>query len=111
MAVLGLHQHRKFSHSLGSDNNYSTYSNSRSNGYAADGPRPGGSWASAPDFTPRGGAPPARAGWDTKPSFNTNAYGNPGAGAGSVPSNRGAGDGQWRDGKHIPGPPNPRRER
>jgi ATP-dependent RNA helicase DDX3X len=45
----------------------------------------GGNWASAPNFTPRQG------------------------GGGGAP--RGSGDGQWKDGKHIPGPPNPRIER
>lgn len=81
------------------------------NGFSANGPRPGGDWGSAPEFTPRGGQSPARGGWDKTPSFNPNAYGNPAAGGGSVTSNRGGGDGQWRDGKHIPGPANPRMER
>jgi ATP-dependent RNA helicase DDX3X len=82
----------------------------------------GGDWASAPNFTPRGSnAPPpfqqsngggwggARAG-----GFDPNAYGKPGAGGsggGGGGSARGSGDGQWRDGKHIPGPANPRVER
>ncbi|KAI6833737.1 ATP-dependent RNA helicase [Hortaea werneckii] len=61
--------------------------------------------AGAQTFTPRGnfdGAP-------TLPSgFNRNGYGAPGGGS---KANTGAGDGQWRDGKHIPGPPNPRVER
>ncbi|GAB1737653.1 hypothetical protein NU219Hw_g2067t1 [Hortaea werneckii] len=61
--------------------------------------------AGAQAFTPRGnfdGAP-------TLPSgFNRNGYGAPGGGS---KANTGAGDGQWRDGKHIPGPPNPRVER
>lgn len=47
--------------------------------------------------------------------FDPNAYGNPGHGdhRGSHGGGyaRGSGDGQWRDGKHIPGPPNPRLER
>jgi ATP-dependent RNA helicase DDX3X len=83
------------------------------NGFPADGPRPGGNWASAPDFTPRGsGAPPARAGWDKSTTFNPNAYGNPAAGGSSGGGvARGGGDGLWRDGKHIPGPANPRIER
>lgn len=39
-----------------------------------------------------------------------NAYGTPGAGS-TVGVARGSGDGQWKDGKHVPGPPNPRLER
>jgi ATP-dependent RNA helicase DDX3X len=62
------------------------------------------------------GAPPA-ASWDGAPApraFDPNAYGKPsggfgGSGGGSIA--RGGGDGQWRDGKHIPGPANPRTER
>jgi len=88
------------------------------NGFPTDGPRPGGNWASAPDFTPRAGGPPAaaaggRPGWDnvTPAGFNKNAYGNPAAGGGGQVSARGGGDGQWRDGKHIAGPANPRVER
>ena len=86
-----------------------------SNGFDA-GPRANG-WANAnaPDFQPRGNGPPARGGWDNvTPAFNKNAYGNPAAGGGSGAPNtaaRGSGDGQWRDGKHIPGPANQRLER
>ncbi|KAH8650910.1 P-loop containing nucleoside triphosphate hydrolase protein [Tricladium varicosporioides] len=90
------------------------------NGFPADGPRPAGNWANAPDFQPRTGNGPApgggRPGWDTvtpNPAFNRNAYGNPSAGGGngggSTP--RGGGDGRWVDGKHIAGPANPRIER
>ncbi|QKX62688.1 uncharacterized protein TRUGW13939_09849 [Talaromyces rugulosus] len=56
-----------------------------------------------------------------RPSFDPNAYGNPGQGTsgsygggssgGGGGSARGSGDGQWRDGKHIPGPVNARVER
>lgn len=75
------------------------------------GPPPhGNNWqanGAAPAFTPRGN-------WDNSPqaprSFDRNGYGAPGGG-GSGGSRQGAGDGQWRDGKHIPGPPNPRVER
>jgi len=95
------------------------------NGFAGDAPRPGagGNWASAPDFQPRGNdpagpAPAGRPGWDTykePAAFNRNAYGNPstggGSGGGSPAPARGGGDGQWRDGKHIAGPANPRLER
>ncbi|RWQ98269.1 putative ATP dependent RNA helicase [Paecilomyces variotii] len=82
--------------------------------------RGGGNWANAPDFTPRGG--PNGNNWNNpdgpRRTFDPNAYGNPGHGGhghgGSYSggsSARGSGDGQWRDGKHIPGPANPRVER
>lgn len=83
--------------------------NGAGNGYA--GPKPSGQWAGAPEFTPRGNNGP-RGGWENRghdgPKFNSNGYGNPGAGAGAP---RGGGDGQWRDGKHVAGPSNPRMER
>ncbi|RYP56802.1 hypothetical protein DL771_011577 [Monosporascus sp. 5C6A] len=80
-------------------------------------PAPGG-WAGpngpGPDG-PNPGFPPQRhghqGGWNNRPAFDRNAYGNPGAGGGGGGHARGSGDGQWRDGKHIPGPPNPRMER
>ncbi|RYP48963.1 hypothetical protein DL768_005235 [Monosporascus sp. mg162] len=82
-------------------------------------PAPGG-WAGpngpGPDG-PNPGYPPQRhghqGGWNNRPAFDRNAYGNPGAGGGGGGGGhaRGSGDGQWRDGKHIPGPPNPRMER
>ncbi|KAJ5568363.1 hypothetical protein N7450_010849 [Penicillium hetheringtonii] len=68
------------------------------------GPRggPRGNWANAnaPDFSPRGPA-------------NGNAGGSYGGGnySGGGGAGRGSGDGQWRDGKHIPGPANARVER
>ncbi|KAK4985448.1 DEAD-box ATP-dependent RNA helicase, partial [Elasticomyces elasticus] len=67
----------------------------------------GDSWASAQAFTPRA---PGNS-WDNGPAtrFDRNAYGNPAAGGASIA--RGSGDGQWRDGKHTPGPSNPRVER
>ncbi|KAK5124022.1 DEAD-box ATP-dependent RNA helicase [Meristemomyces frigidus] len=76
-------------------------------------PPAGGNWnAGAQSFTPSG-----RGGgnnWDNSPQlpsgFNRNAYGAPGGGSGGR-GNTGAGDGQWRDGKHVPGAPNPRVER
>ena len=95
-------------------------------------PAPGNNWASAPDFQPGNrGPPPAANGWGNGPAagagagraFNPNAYGHPGAGGGSYSGGggnsyggggreaRGSGDGQWRDGKHIPGPANPKLER
>jgi len=90
----------------------------RNNNYDAR----GGNW---------GGAPPAAApgpgygggnsnNWGNRNQnqgggFNANAYRGPNAGGsaggGGNYSARGSGDGQWRDGKHIPGPPNPRVER
>ncbi|CAK4034554.1 ATP-dependent RNA helicase DED1 [Lecanosticta acicola] len=71
----------------------------------------GGNWGAAQSFTPRGN-------WDNSPQlprgFDRNAYGAPGGGSGGGSGGRqhtGAGDGQWRDGKHVPGPSNPRVER
>jgi len=67
---------------------------SRGNGWNAD----------AQAFTPRGN-------FDNGPqlprSFDRGAYGGSGGGR----ANTGAGDGQWRDGKHAPGPANARLER
>ncbi|CAO2649171.1 Nn.00g101200.m01.CDS01 [Neocucurbitaria sp. VM-36] len=72
----------------------------------------GGNWANAPNFTPRGrDGPQGGGGWGGAPQgrFDPGAYGKPGGG-GSGPA-RGSGDGQWKDGKHVPGPANPRLER
>jgi len=84
------------------------------NGYSGPGASVnGGNWGGAPNFP--ASAPPRRetGGWqpDTyKPKpFNANAYGNPGASGARGAT--GSGDGQWKDGKHIPGPANPRLER
>ncbi|KAH7069532.1 ATP-dependent RNA helicase DED1 [Paraphoma chrysanthemicola] len=81
-----------------------------------DGPPPmnggGGNWANAQTFTPRGrDGPQGGGGWGAGApgKFDPSAYGKPGAGGGG--SARGSGDGQWKDGKHIPGPANPRLER
>ncbi|KAF2262515.1 DEAD-domain-containing protein [Lojkania enalia] len=72
----------------------------------------GGNWANAPNFTPRGsegGRFQQQNGWGANPSkFDPTTYGKPGSGGGAA---RGSGDGQWRDGKHVPGPANPRVER
>ena len=89
-----------------------------------NGPPRGAGWANAPNFTPRGngGPPQANGGWGTDFSspprtFNPEGYGKPPigggtyGGAGTSSMNRGSGDGQWRDGKHVPGPANPRMER
>lgn len=79
-----------------------------------------GGWANAQDFKPA----PSTNGWaghNARP-FNPNAYGAPGGGSGGGGhgghggghgggSARGSGDGQWRDGQHIPGPANPKVER
>lgn len=89
--------------------------------------------ASAPNFTPRGPPASGPGGWTNgnggpPPRFDPSSYGKPsagsggfggysagvggGAGAGSGSGGaRGHGDGQWKDGKHIPGPANPRLER
>ena len=97
------------------------------NGFVAGAPPPAGgsNWANAPNFTPRAsGAPSTNGnGWQQDFSgaapraFDPTAYGKPGvssyggsSGAGASLA-RGSGDGQWRDGKHVPGPPNPRVER
>ncbi|KAI9755147.1 MAG: DEAD-box ATP-dependent RNA helicase [Chaenotheca gracillima] len=98
----------------------------RANGYGGP-PRMGGggggnNWANAnaPNFTPRGTSdrPPSQsAGYHLDAAtplrqFDPNSYGRSGGNSGAPnTSARGAGDGQWRDGKHIPGPPNPRTER
>ena len=82
-------------------------------------PRPSASggasnWASAPNFTPRGGAsgPPDGNGYaQNRGQFDPAAYGPAGGSSGGASSARGGGDGQWRDGKHVPGPANPRVER
>lgn len=79
----------------------------------------GGNWANAnaQSFTPRGSDAPStrggNGGWNAAApgKFDPNAYGKPGAGGSGGASARGSGDGQWRDGKHIPGPSNPRVER
>ncbi|KAF2133994.1 DEAD-domain-containing protein [Dothidotthia symphoricarpi CBS 119687] len=75
----------------------------------------GGNWANAnaPNFTPRGRDGPQNGGggWGAAPPgrFDSGAYGKPGGGGGGAP--RGGGDGGWKDGKHVPGPSNPRVER
>lgn len=74
----------------------------------------GGNWAAnanAQSFTPRGNDPPIRGGGAASGNFDRNAYGKPGAGGSGGGAARGSGDGQWRDGKHVPGPSNPRVER
>ncbi|RKF73496.1 ATP-dependent RNA helicase ded1 [Golovinomyces cichoracearum] len=77
-----------------------------------------GNWASAPDFTPIGGGPgprPSNAnhwdGYKERPTFDRNDFAPSSTGNNNASSARGAGDGQWRDGKHIAGPANIRLER
>jgi hypothetical protein len=74
----------------------------------------GGNWANAnaQAFTPRGrDGPQGGGGWGGAPGkFDSAAYGKPGGGGGGG-SARGSGDGAWKDGKHVPGPSNPRVER
>ncbi|KAI1214942.1 P-loop containing nucleoside triphosphate hydrolase protein [Annulohypoxylon truncatum] len=77
-------------------------------------PAPGG-WDAAPNYPAQQRQSPGN--WNNNRGFDRNAYGNPAAGGGGGSGGsgggyaRGSGDGQWRDGKHIPGPPNPRMER
>ena len=70
--------------------------------------RPAGGWAAAPAFTP------TTNGWDssTAPpraqrSFDSRQESSGGGSYGRA----GPGEGTWRDGKHVPGAPNPRLER
>ncbi|KPM35202.1 ATP-dependent RNA helicase DED1 [Neonectria ditissima] len=67
---------------------------------------------------PRGGGG-GRGGWGGRGGYSGGGGGNfegggghsAGGGGGGNYSARGSGDGQWRDGKHVPGPANPRIER
>lgn len=77
----------------------------------------GGNWANTPSFQPRSGGNNF-SGNDNRRTFDPNAYGNPGRGGHGGASGghgggqaRGSGDGQWVDGKHVPGPANARVER
>ncbi|RDA95753.1 hypothetical protein CP533_5092 [Ophiocordyceps camponoti-saundersi (nom. inval.)] len=80
-------------------------------GFAA--PPAQGNWSNGPD------APPAfqnnrRGGWGNRSGYSGGGYeghGGGGGGGGGSYAARGSGDGQWRDGKHVPGPSNPRLER
>ncbi|KAI5301541.1 DEAD-box ATP-dependent RNA helicase [Ascosphaera pollenicola] len=80
---------------------------------------PGNSWGPPPGQSSYGGGGRG-GGWGGqgrgRGGFDPTAYGNPGHGGsygagGGAPAPRGSGDGQWRDGKHVPGPANPRLER
>jgi len=101
---------------------------SSNNNYDA---RSGGNWNNGPggyDGPPQQGPPQGGWGGRTQGGFNPNAYrGNMdiratggggaaataggGGGGGGGGYARGSGDGQWRDGKHVIGPANPRLER
>ncbi|EAW10233.1 DEAD/DEAH box helicase [Aspergillus clavatus NRRL 1] len=92
------------------------------NGPRQGAPPRGGNWANAnaSDFSPRApSGPNGNNSWTPSEGqrrpFDPHAYGHPGHGGsygGSQgASTRGSGDGQWRDGKHIPGPANARLER
>ncbi|KAK8857130.1 DEAD-domain-containing protein [Apiospora arundinis] len=84
-------------------------------GWAGANPLPGG--PGPQDFPPQQQAPPQQRGYNQRGGggggFDRNGYGNPNAsgGGGGGGYARGSGDGQWRDGKHIAGPANPRVER
>ena len=110
---------------------------SGANGTANGGPPPpeaASSWApsaAAPNFQPRGPPPGGNPSWSGSShgvsGFDPGAYGKPRGGGGfsggysggggsyggggGGGSSRGSGDGTWKDGKHIPGPPNTRVER
>ncbi|KIW01398.1 ATP-dependent RNA helicase DED1, variant [Verruconis gallopava] len=96
------------------------------NGYNSQNGFDGGasSWGSTPNFTPNGagGGPPTGRNWDQPnvPSYRggnssnfypNKSYGSRGGGNFSGGQATGSGDGKWIDGKHIPGPANPRLER
>ncbi|POR37190.1 ATP-dependent RNA helicase DED1 [Tolypocladium paradoxum] len=73
-----------------------------------------GNWANGPADA----APPAfqtnrRGGWGGRGGYSGGGGydGHSGGGGGGGYAARGSGDGQWRDGKHVPGPANPRVER
>ncbi|KFG81115.1 ATP-dependent RNA helicase ded-1 [Metarhizium anisopliae] len=66
------------------------------------------------NYGPDGGAPPTfqsnrRGGWGGRGGGYSGGHDGHSGGGGYTA--RGSGDGQWRDGKHIPGPANPRLER
>jgi ATP-dependent RNA helicase DDX3X len=87
-------------------------------------PPRGGNWNNT-DFRSANGKTSWIPDAETRPPFDPNAYGNPGqapshggsyggasgGASGGNYSAKGSGDGQWRDGKHVPGPANPRVER
>ncbi|EXJ96481.1 hypothetical protein A1O1_01607 [Capronia coronata CBS 617.96] len=76
-----------------------------------------GSWGNAAGPGAPGPQPNGWAGQGAPRPFNPNAYGAPGGGHGGHGGGyggnaaRGSGDGQWKDGQHVPGPQNPKVER
>ena len=95
------------------------------------GPPNAGNWANAPAFNPRAApqAPQYNGASHGVSTFDPTKYGKPDMSAGgpragygrgggmhtgsssSMGAARGSGDGSWTDGKHVPGPANPRVER
>ncbi|WYZ38649.1 hypothetical protein EsH8_III_000563 [Colletotrichum jinshuiense] len=74
-------------------------------------PGPAGPPAQQQTFQPRGGR---QGGWQEgggRGGYSGGGGYSNNAGGGGGQQARGSGDGQWRDGKHIPGPANPRVER
>ncbi|KAK7220444.1 hypothetical protein V2G26_008447 [Clonostachys chloroleuca] len=78
-----------------------------------------GNWSNGPEGAAPGGNNyqnnnNRRGGWSGgggRGGYGGGYEGGHGGGGGGNYSARGSGDGQWRDGKHIPGPANPRVER
>ncbi|KAF2725701.1 ATP-dependent RNA helicase ded1 [Polychaeton citri CBS 116435] len=77
------------------------------NGYSGGPPRNNWANAGAQSFTPRGGNHHDNSSPQLPRGFDRNGY----SGGGDGRTNTGSGDGKWIDGKHVPGPPNPRAER
>lgn len=76
---------------------------------------PPGNWSNGPEAPPayqnnRRGGWVARGGYSGGGGYEGHGGGGGGGGGGGYAA-RGSGDGQWRDGKHIAGPANPRLER
>ncbi|PHH78096.1 hypothetical protein CDD80_7389 [Ophiocordyceps camponoti-rufipedis] len=76
---------------------------------------PQGNWSNGSEAPPafqnnRRGGWGARGGYSGGGGYEGHGGGGGGGGGGGYAA-RGSGDGQWRDGKHIPGPANPRLER
>ncbi|EGY17691.1 ATP-dependent RNA helicase ded1 [Verticillium dahliae VdLs.17] len=108
--------------------NNSAWAGNNGNGNYGGG-RGGGDWPAMggpggpggpPAPAAAGGPPPhygggrggGRGGWNGGDRGYGGGYGGNAGGAGGAPAHtRGSGDGQWRDGKHIAGPANPRVER
>ncbi|KAL9944199.1 DEAD-box ATP-dependent RNA helicase [Verticillium nonalfalfae] len=109
--------------------NNSAWAGNNGNNTNYGGGRGGGDWPAMggpggpggpPAPAAAGGPPPhygggrggGRGGWNGGDRGYGGGYGGNAGGAGGAPAHtRGSGDGQWRDGKHIAGPANPRVER